>query len=107
MAKVYSTPKGYDAPEFDIHTYKQDGDKYLETLSGFCKEHSKCKHAGEVIRYPCGDGYAEYMVYTYTMLIHIELGDAWNLPDAHIRGLRKADIIKKIESQKRMVELFS
>jgi hypothetical protein len=30
-------------------------------------------------------------------LVHLELGDAWHIPEAHARGLRLADIKAMVE----------
>jgi hypothetical protein len=54
------------------------------------------------------DGQAHYYVVSLSPLVlqHIDIGDGWQLPDAHLRGLRKSDIINYIESTKALEELI-
>lgn len=62
-----------------------------------------------IVRFPVADGYALYYVKSLKPLVlqHIPYGDAWQIPYAHIRGLRLADVQQQIEGNKRMRELFS
>lgn len=64
---------------------------------------------GEVVRFPVGDGAAVYMVAegSTTFLVHCPIGDAWSIPEAHARGLRKSDIRDMIRREQRMRDLFS
>lgn len=62
------------------------------------------KLTGEVIRFGVGDGYAMYMVMNGTKIMHLPLGDAWQIPDAHARGLRVAEEVKRERAWR---ELFS
>jgi hypothetical protein len=110
MAKVFSTPENIQCPGFqwnDQAKYSADVSAFKESLKTFCKDNSKCPDAGEIIRFQIADGYAQYMVFKYTELFHIEEGDAYQIPEAHSRGLRKADIIQKIKAGKAMEKLFA
>ncbi len=113
--KVYAAPEEvalpvHDFANFDRNKYfAQEGD-YLKRL----KEHLKSmgytgEHTGEEFSIPCGDGAARYMVMegprTFA-LVHLALGDAWSVPEFMTRGLRKSDVLKKIESTKRVAALF-
>jgi len=107
MATIYSAPKEIEFPKYNPDTWREDEKQYLAKLSELCKNNSKCKDAGEVIGFPIADGKALYMVVTYTKLIHIELGDAYSIPDAHARGLRKTDIVAMINQSKAIAKLFA
>jgi len=69
---------------------------------------------GEVVRFPIADGYALYMVAepppktrgAAMSLVHLPLGDAWAIPAAHARGLRKADIVKMVAQRRSIEKLF-
>jgi hypothetical protein len=101
MAQVYTPPEHIKSPVLG------DGvDQYIEKVASFCKENSKCPHAGEVIWFPIADGKAMYIVYDYKTLLLLEVGDVYQIPDAHASGLRKADIIKKINQANAMKKLF-
>lgn len=68
---------------------------------------------GEIVRFPIADGYAQYMVFDAPGrrpafgLIHMPLGDAYQIPEAHLRGLRKQDIQNEISRSKRLQALFA
>jgi len=55
---------------------------------------------GILLAFPVADGYAHYRVSKASPLTlqHVPYGDAWRIPAAHIRGLRKVDAI---ESERR------
>ncbi|WP_210499159.1 hypothetical protein [Vibrio crassostreae] len=110
MATVYGLPEGFEPPAIDwklpYTEQEKKEDEFVAKLATFCKENSNCKDAGEEIRFPVADGYARYMVFDYRKIVHLPLGDAWQIPEAHSRGLRKADIVKNIEGRKAMAELF-
>jgi len=62
-----------------------------------------------VIRFPRGDGYAQYMVWRTRplSLLHLPVGDAWDLPDYQIRGLRVKDVRDIVARERGLRELFS
>jgi hypothetical protein len=47
------------------------------------------------------------MVFKYSELIFIGTYDAYHVDDALIRGLRKADIVKKIKQRENISALFA
>jgi len=70
----------------------------------------KGKLSGEVIRFHVADGYALYMVAhkgNTLVLIHLELGDAYSIPAAHIRGLTKADVVAQINHEQAIAKMFA
>ncbi len=83
---------GDDSYEAQVEHYKRD-------LAQWCRENSRCKHAGEIIRFPVADGHAEYMVIKYSEIIFLPLYDEYQIPEAHVRGLMKADILALLLAQ--------
>jgi hypothetical protein len=109
MATVFSAPEGYDPPAFNMDTWQKDEDEYLARLADRCKMNGTSDLLGETIKFPRGDGYALYMVWQTRplQLIHVAIGDAWQVEDALIRGLRVADIREQLDRAARMRALFS
>ena len=94
--KVYAAPTDIPAPSWSAANYVAEEEAYLEALAARARELGPHPHSGKVVRFPYADSYAQYMVLDQgkTMsLIHVPLGDAWDLPDAHLRGLRRDDIL--------------
>jgi hypothetical protein len=110
MATAYRAPEGYEAP---VISYRDDWQaieaSYLERLAALCREQGSSDLLGEVIRFPYADGYAQYMVYSTSplQLIHLEIGDAWSIDQAHIRGLRGSDVREKVEHERRLKAALS
>jgi hypothetical protein len=120
MAEVYTTPEGFrDPPEYEamstmelsFQALQQAEKKWLEELVEWCRANtdSRSELIGEVIRFPRGDGTANYMVFRTKplSLLHIPLGDAWDLPDYQMRGLRVKDIQEIVRSERAMQKLFA
>jgi hypothetical protein len=122
-ATVYGLPEELEAsqPRFDdFHQagHGFDSDAYFgaiadhkATVAKWCRDNTANPRSpliGETIRFPVGDGYAEYMVYTTTplALIHLPYGDAWHVDPIMLRGLRVADVKQKVGAAKKLDELF-
>ena len=114
MGKVYSAPKGYEAPEmdfanFDFDKWKESENKYIERLATLLKQQNPKdpRYVGQVLKFPAADGYALYMVASLNPveLVWLQLGDAWQFEYAH--RLTKEDIIDKIDSERRMSEFLA
>lgn len=117
MAKVFAPPAGIKAPNFadmfdENGRYSREKDDaltaaYLDEL----RAEAIVTHdiVGEVIRFQIADGYAQYMVWSVKPLelIHLPLGDAWSIPEAHARGLRLSDVRDMVEREKRIAALFA
>lgn len=114
MATAYRAPEGYEAPELDLAALR-DGSwpeieqGYIERLAELARQNGTSDLLGQVIRFPRGDGYAQYLVWKTRplSLIHLELGDAWAVEEALIRGLRLADVKGMVEQQQRLRAIFS
>jgi hypothetical protein len=114
MATAYSAPEGFEPPEIVLDDFRTGAwetkeNDYIERLATEAKKNGTSNLLGEVIRFPRGDGYAQYLVWRTKplQLIWLELGDAWQVEPALIRGLRVADVREQVERAARMQELFS
>ena len=87
----------------------EKADKSFEDLQKISDSLPEGKVVGYIFSEPHADGYALYLVTKDRplTLAHIPHGDAWELPDAHIRGLQRSDILWKQRQGKRLKDLFS
>lgn len=110
MATSYRAPSLIPLPAFNMQTWQEDEEKYLRALADLARAQSPGDDLiGECIRFPRGDGHAVYMVWKRRplQLVWIELGDAWRVEDALIRGLRVADVEEKVRQAKAMQSIFA
>ena len=112
MATAYRAP--IDPPEITTESlidgsYRQIENDYTDKLAAMARQNGKSDLLGEIIRFPRGDGYAQYMVWNTRPLelVLIETGDAWTVEDALIRGLRVSDVREMVEREKKLAALFS
>ena len=89
MAKVFTLPHGFDAPEFnweDIEQYKKDCADLTDRLKKWCIKRNDQKSVGEIIKFQVADGYAEYMVASTkpVQLIHLPFWDAYQSETAEL-----------------------
>jgi hypothetical protein len=118
MATVYGLPASLvpDVPRLESFT-REDGrydvdaciaaeTAFLERVQEWARENGEGDLAGQVWRYPVGDGHAIYVVYRNRplWLIHVPIGDAWQVDEITERGLRVSDIRKQIAFEKRWNE---
>lgn len=113
MATVFATPKGYDPPTFDDYFIDGNYDRalddkltreFFEGLAAYARSVNTGEYVGEVVYFPQGDGAAIYMVWQERpfSLVHIPIHDAWQLPEAHERGLELSDVVPQIEFERKM-----
>ena len=116
MATIYPAPEGFDPPNITNEDYAERRWEtieaaYIERLATRARllDPLKSLLVGRIIRFPWADGYAQYMVWRTRplQLIHLELGDAWSIPDAHARGLRLTDVREIVEREDRLTALFA
>jgi len=116
-ATIYAPPLDVgDPPELDY--LMREGEtiddvlaperEWEETLRAWVIANGKGALRGEEIRFPRGDGYARYFVYTEKplALIHIPTGDAWDIDDVMRRGLRLSDVRDMVAREKKLAEIF-
>ena len=63
------------------------------------------EYAGEVIRFPAADSYAEYMVISASKekLIHLKIGDEWQSETAYY--INTKGIISHVERERKLKEI--
>lgn len=116
-AKIYAAPEELKQPKIsfsvdnfkeDLKNYKAAEAQYREDMRQWLKDNGFTgKNAGEIVRFPWADSYAEYMVISMQPLelFHVPLGDAWDYPDVDLQTPER--IQQKIDQQKSMDKLFS
>lgn len=131
LATVYNPPKDFrpvpDMDEFmitdpdlpykryDYKAHDEAENLWIKELADEARRLARLANSkgagyiGEVVRFPRGDGSAMYLVWKTSPLelIHLPVGDAWQIPDAHSRGLRLSDIKDQIDRERRLTELFA
>jgi hypothetical protein len=111
MAKVYTLPEGFEAPEFnweDIDKYNKDCAEHTERIKKWCVDRNPNQsNVGVVIKFPVADGYAEYMVAATkpVQLIHLPYWDAWQSETADLMTAKA--IQDKVDQQVAMAKLFA
>lgn len=118
MAKVFDAPTNVvkwpdfdefiidNAYDFDAHVAAEDA--AIEQVVQFARSQAQGELVGEIVRFPCADGYAIYVVASEKplTLLWCEVGDAWEIDPAYMRGLRISDIRANVARRKRLQELF-
>jgi hypothetical protein len=107
MAKVYRAP--FDAPPFRRESWREDEARYIADLRDLARNASKHELVGEIVSFQVADGFARYMVWSVMpfALVHIDTMDGYQIPEAHARGLRLADIKRMLAYDKRVAALFA
>jgi hypothetical protein len=111
MAKVYTLPEGFEAPEFNwenIEQYKKDCADLTARLKDWCiKRNPDQECVGEVIHFPVADGSAEYMVAAIkpVQLIHLPYWDGYQSETAHLMTAKAVKV--KIKQIKALADLFA
>lgn len=120
MAIVYAAPKGFDPPAWESYRDEQGrffgpdkmneiDDAYIARLAAEARKHRTGDLIGETIRFQVADGYALYMIWAHRpfQLVHIDLHDGYQIPEAHARGLRLQDARDMVERDKRFAALWA
>lgn len=104
MAKLLPTPYPLPSPmDFKAH---QDA---FDTLSAFAKTLDNDEYVGALLSWPVADGMAVYMVTDMKgsgTLQHVPFCDGYMVDAALIRGLRKADIIERVDRERNLDRMF-
>jgi len=100
MAKLLKTK--YPFPKYEDYgknftRYFNDSDEALSKIP-----------VEKLYSYPVADGHAYYYIVSLSPLTlqHIDYMDGWELPDAHIRGLRQKDVLRAIDMNKSLAKLM-
>lgn len=87
--------------------YERDTEAWVASVRAWAREHGSGPIRGEIVRFPIADGYAQYVVMSGTQLIHLPVYDGWQIPAAHARGLRAADLKAMVAQDKALEQLFT
>ena len=89
--------------------FKRHDEQLAEFMKASSKVDTNVSLVNAIIQLPFADGAAIYRVSKDKPLTlqHVPCLDAWQVPYAHIRGLRRTDIIRMVEGDRRMADLFS
>lgn len=113
MAKCFRAPKHIPLPSYSQGASGETN--YIETLKALAKgsvttpkTKPNIDMIGEIIRFQRADGYAQYMIWDTKplQLVWLELGDAYGVEEALIRGLRLEDVKQMVERERALRDLF-
>lgn len=114
MATLIATPKQLvDAFKFktgeDYKQYSARGQTAFEKLQAESDALPEGDVVGALVMFPYADSYAIYRVVSAKplRLYHIPYSDAWHVSAATIRGLRLADVQRKIACDRRLKAMFA
>jgi len=108
MARLHNTsfsvPINWDDDDW-IEKERQILDDYANKL----KTTTGSEFIGEYLKFPAADSYALYVVVKESPLTlqHVDVGDGWQIPAAHIRGLTRADVLAQIKWDRKLKNLFA
>jgi len=112
--RIYGLPNALPAPVLERYSTEDLDAHYAaeaahrERLKQWLREHGYTgERTGEIVRFPVADGFAQYMLadgVRTECLIHLPYGDGWQYRDA--KFLPKAEILRRIDAQKRVDALF-
>jgi len=97
------------AGRYDFKAHEVAEAEYTGRVSEWAKKCGAHALAGEIVRTPQGDGYAEYVVAKINgkvSLIHLETGDAWR-DDRFERLATVAELKRMVAQRQRMEALFA
>lgn len=97
----YMTPGGRERE-------KQREEQFFENLRNELRAKHSGDSVGKELQWPRGDGCARYIVVSETPFVvaHLNIGDAWTVEPALIRGLRLSDARNVVERSERFAMLF-
>lgn len=111
--QCFDPPDGFDAPEFDPVKYQGEGGiaRYAADVRAFVEKlgaHARTLGydgplTGREVCFPCADGMAQYVVFDHhgkLSLIHVAAWDGYAISAAEMRGLRKSDVLARLEMQR-------
>lgn len=103
--------------ETDFSAYYKEYEAQVKAGVEKCREHiallpingRSAPLVGKMVRFQIADGYAEYMVASQKplQLIHLNVADGYQIPDAHVRGLRLADVREMVKREEARKEIFA
>lgn len=118
MAREVAIPAGIPVPDlgdfvgtggFDFQGYDAACAEFRSTLAAQARKNGKSDLLGEVVKWQRADGFAEYVVWRTRPLelIHLPLGDAWQVEAALMRGLRLAEVTEMVNRSRAVRALIA
>ena len=117
MARLSATPYPWKwrEPEYDfpnITSFEEVLKQEQAALDALVRQSAELppgQVVGAVLSWPVADGQAFYLVIREKPLTlqHIPYGDAWRVDPVLIRGLRRDDVLRMLEAEKRFQEIFA
>jgi len=88
--------------------WQKDEARQLEAAGARAKARNPGDTVGELLKWPRADGNAVYMVTSERPLriAHVDVGDAWNVEGALIRGLNLRTVRGMVERERKMRHFF-
>jgi len=106
-ATIFSAPESVgpvpaweSGMDFRVHMEAEEA--WEQDVVKFARTFGTGKYAGEIYRWPVGDGNASYVVFRLKPLelIWLDTGDRWSMPDVVARGLTATDVRKYVDFSK-------
>ena len=107
MAQLVGTLKSF--PEFNWSNGVSSQDAAMTALQEASFNLPPGEIVGAMLKWQVADGYAWYRVKSASPLQveHVPFLDGYQVPAAHIRGLRRADVLDQLNRSKRLALLFA
>ena len=108
MAKLIDVVAGdwglHKGEDWEVFNKRQE-----KLLTDLKKGVGRNKIVGSIIKFQVADGYAFYRVESEKplSLSHIPYGDAYQIPEAYMRGLTLSDVKDLLEYDRNLNKLFS
>jgi len=109
MARLRATSVGIPwADERDWQEHDRLEDAAVEAAKAELRATADGPLVGEELRWGRGDGYARYLIARESplTLVHLAVGDAWEVEAETIRGLRLADARRMVQANRNRGSLF-
>lgn len=99
----------YPDPSMDLVSQFEFEQEQLEQLSARSRVLPSCKIIGGVVRFAVADSYAIYLITREKplTLCQLPIGSGWHIPDAHMRGLNKEDIVSLLAKERAIHKFLS
>jgi hypothetical protein len=101
-----------EVPDFDFSDRSLDYNKWYDVQIAEIETNTDPDAndlSGSVLRFHVADGYSVYVVTWHSPLTiaHVEIGDAYAIDPAHVRGLRVEDVRLQLRQAQSMRRIFS
>jgi hypothetical protein len=108
MAKLVAGPPGLSPPSYDDNWRVKEAE-YVADMKSWAKAQNPVDPlAGRMIHFSVADNYARYVVVKSKplLLALVGIGDMYQIPAAHMRGLTVTDVKEQVRSHEAMEKWF-